>query len=49
MSETYEIRDVPESDLETQMNILRQDGAESVSSTKQENGMFTITAVYSNS
>jgi len=46
MPRTYEIKDVPESEVEEQVNILKQDGATEVTSQQQENGMYTIIAVY---
>lgn len=48
MSRIYTVTDVPESELEEQMNILRQDGALEVSSEKQNNNLYTIKAVYPN-
>lgn len=48
MSRIYTITDVPESELEEQMSILRQDGALEVSSEKQTNNLYTIKAVYPN-
>ncbi len=46
MSRTYKITDVPESELEEQINILKEDGASEVTSEKQDNDLFTITAIY---
>lgn len=46
MARIYEIKDVPESELESQMNILRQDGATEVTSERQEDGKYKIIAKY---
>jgi hypothetical protein len=46
MARTYEIKDVPESNLKAEMELLKQDGATEVTSKKQDNGMYTITAIY---
>jgi len=48
VSRRYEIKDVPERELESQMQILKQDGATEVTSKIQENGKYTIIAVYPN-
>lgn len=46
MSRRYEIKNVPENELEAQIKILKQDGAIEVTSKRQSNGKYTIIAVY---
>lgn len=46
MATKYEIKDVPESELESQLQMLKQDGATEVTAKRQDNGKYTIIAVY---
>ena len=46
MSRKYVIKDVPKNELEAQIKILKQDGASKVTSEPQDNGKYTIIAVY---
>ncbi|WP_171045606.1 hypothetical protein [Pseudoalteromonas rubra] len=46
MSRRYEIKDIPEHELEAQIKILKQDGATEVTSKRQPNGKYTIVAIY---
>ena len=46
MKTRYEIKDIPEHELEAQMKILRLDGATEVTSKRQANGLYTIVAIY---
>ena len=46
MSKIYEIKNVPESELNVQEQILIQDGATEVRHEKQDDGLYTIIATY---
>jgi hypothetical protein len=46
MARKYEIKDVPEIELDAQIQILKEDGVTDVSYEKQTNGLYTIVATY---